>query len=252
MNSPSRSRASALGQLLALFDLERVAAATGRDGVRIRDLEPGLLNRVEEVDLGATQIRRAERVDDDRDAVRLELVVALLEAAVEAERVLETGAAAALDRNSQDVCLALGLTGLQLLDLRLPPPPSGRRGSLRARWWPWPDGSRAIPGHDAPGTTDFVTVVSRTVEPISPLARAALRPATFRVATRGGNRGARQLASVPHLRDLRRRHPRHDGHHVVPPLDETGREDARAAACRSSRACPSDRCPSSASRSAST
>ena len=49
-----------------------------------------------------------------------------------------------------------------------------------------------------------------------------------RVATLGRKRGARQLASVPHLRDIRRRDPRHDGHHVVPPRDETGGEDACA------------------------
>ena len=79
----------ALGQLLALFDLERVAAATGRGGVGVRDLEPGLGDRVEEVDLGALEIRRAEGIHDNRDAVGLELVVALLQAAVEAERVLE-------------------------------------------------------------------------------------------------------------------------------------------------------------------
>src|SRR5262249_59465302 len=34
-----------LGQLLALFHLEGVATATGRDGVRVLDLEPGLLDR---------------------------------------------------------------------------------------------------------------------------------------------------------------------------------------------------------------
>ena len=48
------------------------------DGVRVVDLEPGLLDGLEVVDLGALQIRRAERVDDDLDALDLELVVALL------------------------------------------------------------------------------------------------------------------------------------------------------------------------------
>ena len=44
--------------------------------------------------------------------------VALLDAAVEAERVLEARAAAALDGDAQHVGLALRLAGLQLLDLR--------------------------------------------------------------------------------------------------------------------------------------
>ena len=48
----------------------------------------------------------------------LELVVAILRAAVEAERVLEPGAAAALNGDSQDRGLALGLLGHQVLDLR--------------------------------------------------------------------------------------------------------------------------------------
>ena len=48
----------------------------------------------------------------------LELVVALLQAAVEAERVLEAGAAATLHGNAKDVRLALWLQQLELLDLR--------------------------------------------------------------------------------------------------------------------------------------
>ncbi len=60
---------------------------------------------------------RAVRVDDDADAVQLELVVALLGAAVEAERVLEAGAPAALDGDAQNGGVALGLVGLELADL---------------------------------------------------------------------------------------------------------------------------------------
>ena len=49
----------------------------------------------------AREIRGAERVDDDLHGLALELEVALLGAAVEAEAVLETGAAAALDRDPE-------------------------------------------------------------------------------------------------------------------------------------------------------
>ena len=103
---------------LAVLDLERVAAATGGGDVRVVDLEPGLLQAVEEVDAGTLEIRRAERVDDDPDAVCLELVVALLGTAIEAERVLEARAAPALDGDAKNVGVAGRLVGLELLDLR--------------------------------------------------------------------------------------------------------------------------------------
>ena len=77
-------------------------ATAGRGGVRVVDLEPGLLDRLEIVDARAREIRGAEGIDDDRDALALELVVALLGAAVEAEAVLEPGAAAALDRDPEN------------------------------------------------------------------------------------------------------------------------------------------------------
>src|SRR5262249_41900070 len=105
-----------LGRLLALLHLEGVAAAARGGDVRVVDREPGL-EAVDPVDLGAREVRGRERVDDDRDPVRLDLAVALLGAAVEAERVLEAGAAAALDGETQDLGLARGLLGLELLDL---------------------------------------------------------------------------------------------------------------------------------------
>ena len=79
--------------------------------------KPGL-EALDPVDLGAGQVGSAERVDDDGDAVALELVVALLGAPVEAERVLEARAAAALDGDAQDRGLALGLLGHQVANLR--------------------------------------------------------------------------------------------------------------------------------------
>src|SRR5262249_42737589 len=78
-----------LGQLLALFHLEGVAAATGRDGVRVLDLEPGLLDRVQEVDGRAMEIGGAERVDDHGNALELELEIPFDGARVEPEPVLE-------------------------------------------------------------------------------------------------------------------------------------------------------------------
>src|SRR3954468_12814205 len=81
--------------------LEGVTAAAGCDRVRVVDLEPGLLDRLEVVDAAPAQVRGAERIDHNRDALALELVVALLGAAVEAEAVLEAGAAAALDRHAE-------------------------------------------------------------------------------------------------------------------------------------------------------
>src|SRR5581483_6902190 len=68
------------------------------------------------VDLRAHEIRRAERIDDDGDALALERVVALLGAAVEAEAVLEARAAAALDRDAQHRDVLLG--GHEVADLR--------------------------------------------------------------------------------------------------------------------------------------
>src|SRR6266498_2414547 len=46
----------------ALVHLEGVAAAARRGDVRVRDLETRLLDRLEVVDLGALQIRRAVRI----------------------------------------------------------------------------------------------------------------------------------------------------------------------------------------------
>ena len=96
-----------------------------RPGVRVVDLEPGLGDRVEVVDRGALQVGQAERVDDDRDAVQLDRVVAVLAPVVEAERVLEAGAAAALDGDAQHRHLVGGVLGEQVADLR--------RGSLGQR-----------------------------------------------------------------------------------------------------------------------
>ena len=101
----------------ALLDGERVAAAARRGGVRVVDLEPGLLEAVQEVDRRALEVRSAVGVDHDRDAVLLERLVVVDRAGVEAEPVLEARAPAALDRDAQNRALALGILGHQLADL---------------------------------------------------------------------------------------------------------------------------------------
>src|SRR5919204_1585815 len=112
-----RTTRGVLGRRLALLHLEGVTAAARGGDVRVVDREAGL-QALDPVDLGAGEVGRAERVDYDRHAVAVELVVAFLRAAVEAERVLEAGAAAALDGDPQDRGLAVRLLRHQTLDLR--------------------------------------------------------------------------------------------------------------------------------------
>src|SRR6266540_3567661 len=101
----------------AFLDLERVPAPAARDDVRIVDRK-ATLEAFDEIDLGPHQIGRAERVHDDRDAVRVDLLIALLRGRVEAERILEARAAAALHRDAKNPRVARGLLGHQVLDLR--------------------------------------------------------------------------------------------------------------------------------------
>src|SRR5579864_7449069 len=102
LGAAARAAAADLARVGVVLDLEGVAAAAGGDGVRVVDLEPGLLDRLEVVDARAAQVRGAERVDDDRHALAVEGEIALLGSVVEAEAVLEAGAAAALDRDPED------------------------------------------------------------------------------------------------------------------------------------------------------
>src|SRR5512133_2479933 len=73
---------------------ERRAAAAGRAGVRVVELEPGALEADHVVDRHALQVHRAHRVDVETDAVLLEREVAVLRLLLEVHRVLEPGAAA--------------------------------------------------------------------------------------------------------------------------------------------------------------
>ena len=77
MRAARTAAGGALGRFVALLHLEGVAAAAGTGDVRVVDREAGL-QALDPVDLGAGQVRRAERVDDHRDAVARELVVAVL------------------------------------------------------------------------------------------------------------------------------------------------------------------------------
>src|SRR6266550_6238133 len=150
----------------AFFDLERVAAPAGGAGIRVVDREPGRLDGVDVVDLGALEVRRAERIDDHLDAVHLELEVAVGGAAVEAEPVLETRAAAALNGDAQDADVLL--LGDQLLDLDSRSLGDGHQGQdsflelhrdlIVATW--------AVPRVLRKG--QLVTLVSGTVERFSP------------------------------------------------------------------------------------
>src|SRR5437016_837648 len=114
MGATGSAAGCVLGRL-AVGHLERVAAAARGDRIRVLDLEPGLLDRLEIVDPSAEEERSAEGIDDDPYALALELVVALLGAAVEAEAVLETGAPAALDGDAEHRDVLLG--GHQVTDL---------------------------------------------------------------------------------------------------------------------------------------
>ena len=76
---------AAAGGVFALGDLEARTAAAGGDDVRVFDLEPGLLQRLEEIDRRPLQVWRAELIDNDPHAVELELEIARLGATVEAK-----------------------------------------------------------------------------------------------------------------------------------------------------------------------
>src|SRR5262249_14551740 len=180
---------SALGRL-ALFHLEGVAAAARAGDVRVVDREAGL-QALDPVDLGAGQVGRAERVDDHRHAVARELVVPVLGAAVEAERVLEAGAAAALNRDAEHLRLAGGLLGHQALDLRrralgerddLEGLLGGRHRAHRSNGL-----RRSESPSRASGNPELVTAATGVVEPFSSPLVATLDSATFLLARpRGG------------------------------------------------------------------
>src|SRR6185369_17838895 len=110
-------RLNGLALSRAFLRLEGRAASTRGFDVRVVDREAGAHERVHIVDLGTSEIRSAEGVDDDADAVHLDLVVAVLRPAVEAEGVLEARTSAALDCDPENRDLALGLFSHEGADL---------------------------------------------------------------------------------------------------------------------------------------
>ena len=115
------------------------------------------LNRVQVIDGGAAQVRSAVRVDDDRDALQLQLHITLGRAGVEAEAVLKAGAAAALDRNTKDERLRIVFLRHELFDLRRRYRREGDQGVSRML-----DGCHGLIVADGVRDTsyEFVTLVS--------------------------------------------------------------------------------------------
>src|SRR5262245_56527492 len=85
------------------LDAERRTAAAGRLGVGILDGESAAGDVVDEIDLGAAQVARADGIDEQLDAVRLEHGIGGLVslALVDHEAVLETGTAASLNEHAE-------------------------------------------------------------------------------------------------------------------------------------------------------
>src|SRR4051812_45439164 len=100
-----------------LRSVERVAAGAGAARVGVVDREALLLDRVDEVDRGAAEVRAAHPVDDDLDATELVGLVAIEEPLVEEELVAQAGAAAGLNGDAQPQVVA-ALLVQQGLDLR--------------------------------------------------------------------------------------------------------------------------------------
>src|SRR5436190_1249253 len=109
-----RSAASAGGSL----DAERRAAAAGRLRVRVLDRESAAGDVVDEIDFGAAQVARADRIHEQLDAVRVDHRVGrrVPLALVDHEAVLEARASPALNEHAE-TRLGLVLFLEQLRDL---------------------------------------------------------------------------------------------------------------------------------------
>ena len=188
------------------------------------------------------QVRRAERVDDDRDALEHELDVTLRGTGVEAEAVLEPGAPAALDRDAEDERVAVRLLGHELLDLRRRNGRQGDRGRHLGCRWVLDRCHRLIVADGGADTRcELVTLVSLIPRRVSPsfvrlLTQSARLGATGTEVSRGGTTRARKLAAVPDLRDLRGCDSGDDARHVVRPAEAPRVADDGSGCCRSSRA----------------
>src|SRR5487761_1105847 len=107
---PSRRRKTqgrSEGQKVRRYrSVEGVSAGARTPGVRVVDREALLLDRVDEVDGRAGQVRGAHLVGDDLDAAELADDVAVDRALVEVQLVLQAGAAARLHRDTQPQVVA--------------------------------------------------------------------------------------------------------------------------------------------------
>src|SRR5690606_18636539 len=99
--SLASAAARALGRRWRAVGAEAVAAAALRGRVRVAHAEPAAHQVLDEVDLAALEERPAPSVDDDRDAVRLELLVALEALVVDLHPVLVAAAPARPDEDAQ-------------------------------------------------------------------------------------------------------------------------------------------------------
>ena len=88
---------------VARLDVEGLAAAAGRLRVRVADREAAAGDVVDEIDFRALQVTRADRVDEQADAVRFDALigVGLPLAFVDHEPVLKARAAAALNEHTK-------------------------------------------------------------------------------------------------------------------------------------------------------
>src|SRR6478735_7490948 len=81
--------------------VEAVAAGAGTARVRVVDREALLLDGVDEVDHGTLQVRGAEPVNPERQAVELAEQVTIAGLVVEVQAVLQARATAGLDLDAQ-------------------------------------------------------------------------------------------------------------------------------------------------------
>src|SRR5690606_2597241 len=101
---------------VAALRAERLAAAAGAARVGVLDLEPRLLERVDVVEHRAGQVDGALVVDDHAHRAGGELVVVVGDPVVEAELVLEPGAAASDHLEAQAMGLELAVAVQERLD----------------------------------------------------------------------------------------------------------------------------------------
>src|SRR5204862_6442963 len=107
---------AASGTRRGAVGVERGAAGTAADRVRVVDREAGAHQRVDVVNLGAVHVLGAEGVDHHRNPGVIFDLVVIGQPVVEREPVAESGAATGLDEKAE-ARFGLALAGTKLLDL---------------------------------------------------------------------------------------------------------------------------------------